>query len=141
MKKLLAPLTLLLLVACHPSELERCVEANNNFDNQINTIYPHGFDGSYGIFDNSKDYRAFINESTQEIMECARLWRISDMKKKYPYIVDGVVQMSSTGIVVDIPNDFDDKAHKKESWDICAPKIEKEYKVRALNYCQSQGIY
>ena len=74
-------------------------------------------------------------------MECARLWRISDTRKKYPYIVDGVVQMSSTGIVVDIPNDFDDKAHKKESWDICAPKIEKEYKVRALNYCQSQGIY
>ena len=28
MKKLLAPLTLLFLVACQPSELERCVEAN-----------------------------------------------------------------------------------------------------------------
>ena len=28
MKKLLAPLTLLLLVACEPSELERCVKAN-----------------------------------------------------------------------------------------------------------------
>ena len=28
MKKLLAPITLLLLVACQPSELDRCIEAN-----------------------------------------------------------------------------------------------------------------
>jgi len=31
MKKLLTPLTLLFLVACQPSELDRCIEANNNF--------------------------------------------------------------------------------------------------------------
>jgi len=28
MKKLLTPITILLLVACQPSELDRCIEAN-----------------------------------------------------------------------------------------------------------------
>ena len=41
MKKLLAPLTLLLLVACQPSELERCLKANigeSDYLNKFNTL-------------------------------------------------------------------------------------------------------
>ncbi len=41
MKKLLAPLTLLFLVACQPSELERCLKANigeSDYLNKFNTL-------------------------------------------------------------------------------------------------------
>ena len=41
MKKLLAPLTLLLLVACQPSEMEKCLKANigeSDYLNKFNTL-------------------------------------------------------------------------------------------------------
>lgn len=143
MKKLLTPITILLLVACQPSELDRCIEANNDFKDRWSSVYPNGYDGTCGTI-GCKDLPDFWNESEREIEDAARTYRLEYYRKNFPYIIDGVVQLDSIGRqVVDFPNekDFDDNAFIEESRALFVPKIESNFKAKATNFCNAQGIY
>ena len=54
------------------------------------------------------------------------------------------MQLDSIGRqVVDFPNekDFDDNAFIEESRALFVPKIESNFKAKATNFCNAQGIY
>tara|TARA_B100001059_G_C17775329_1_gene550904 strand:+ start:881 stop:1315 length:435 start_codon:yes stop_codon:yes gene_type:complete len=144
MKKLLTPITILLLLACQPSELDRCIEANNNFKDRWSSVYPNGYDGTCGTI-GCKDYGDFWNESEREIADAAQAYRIEYYRKNFPYIIDGVVQLDDEGKrVIDVPTiekDFDDYAFMEESRALFVPKIESNFKAKATNFCNAQGIY
>ena len=145
MKKLLTPITILLLVACQPSELDRCIEANNNFKDRWSSVYPNGYDGTCGTI-GCKDYGDFWNESEREIADAAQAYRIEYYQKNFPYIIDGVVQYDDMGRpMVDFSSedfkDFDDDAFIEESRALFVPKIESNFKAKATNFCNAQGIY
>ena len=91
-----------------------------------------------------KDLPDFWNESEREIEDAARTYRLEYYRKNFPYIIDGVVQLDSIGRqVVDFPNekDFDDNAFIEESRALFVPKIESNFKAKATNFCNAQGIY
>ena len=82
MKKLLAPLTLLLLVACQPSELERCVAVNseppiNNYIIKHNLYIEqrdaitNSSDGYSGAFNElARDYYNSLNPLELIVNQC-----------------------------------------------------------------------
>lgn len=94
----------------------------------------------------AKDYDDFWNESEREIADAAQAYRIEYYQKNFPYIIDGVVQYDDMGRpMVDLSSedfkDFDDDAFIEESRALFVPKIESNFKAKATNFCNAQGIY
>ena len=142
MKKLLAPITLLFLVACQPSELERCVAVNseppiNNYIIKLNlyieqrdAILSDGY-SSEAFNELADDFYNSLNPLELIVNQC-----FFDM---YLYIDEGLTQSEYT-------------KREKQNAESCMLstanevkelqlKIETENREKAKSICNSQGIY
>jgi hypothetical protein len=144
MKKLLAPLTLLLLVACQPSELERCVAVNseppiNNYIIKYN-LYIEQRDA---ITNNSDGYSSeAFNELADDFYNSLNPLELIvnqcffDM---YLYIDEGLTQ--SEYIKREKQNAESCMLSTANEVKELQLKIEAENTEKAQSVCNAQGIY
>ena len=149
MKKLLAPLTLLFLVACQPSELERCVEANTEPTPINNWIIKD--DKHYQIM---KEMNTKLNDETFDYAD-----NVDDEVKRYHNSLNALEKIvdkcfsdkfdfdNFQGLIIS-----EQQEYRKEIIQFCLSstenevkelqlKIETENREKAKSICHSQGIY
>jgi hypothetical protein len=141
MKKLLAPLTLLFLVACQPSELERCVAINsepptNNFIikhnlyiEQRDAILSDGYSEAFNEL--ADDFYNSLNPLELIVNQC-----VFDM---YLYIDEGLTQ--SEYIKREKQNAESCMLSTANEVKELQLKIEAKNTEKAQSVCNAQGIY
>lgn len=122
MKKLLAPITLLFLVACQPSELERCIEANIK--------EPIDF--------TARDFRKkFISFNFREGENPYDKWINSLDSNELMLNQCNMDRSEEFGLNIENAKNYN---WSKEN-QFCYTKIKSEKRNRALKICNAQGIY
>ena len=135
MKKLLAPLTLLLLVACQPSELDRCIEAEAKYQD----LSEENLDTFITINKDYSDVHIVIRDRMHlQQASCESYEQYMDSITSYDFDRDcngdeNVIVLSSYNGTTSFPALID----KKYIVDV----IKEESKENAKAICHSQGIY
>ena len=140
MKKLLTPITIFLLVACQPSELDRCIEANleerEEFD-LINKWIPYNkeynkiYNDNYELFRTGELTYEEFDKSTAPSLEAFYDLLTEDEKKVY----SGVKYHDWENEV-----DYTDEEVIQQIKTLTANFI-KSYTDKAEKFCNMQGIY
>ena len=152
MNKLLAPLTLLFLVACQPSELKRCVKANTEptpiNDYEIKEIkYQQTIKDIATKFKDGEISQSRYNKST--LNETRYFWNSLNPLEEI------VKQCRSDAFDLDYVDGLtvsEQREYRKEIIQSCMSstenqvkelqlKIKKENREKAKSICHSQGIY
>lgn len=151
MKKLLAPITLLFLVACQPSERERCIVANTEPTPTNNYMMKHNewmktIKDIYTKYDNNDQsdeyHQAFTDAALKLIASYNPLEEIVNqcyLDKLESISIEGLteseIKMLYDKRVQSCIISTEDKVKELQL------KIEAENKKKAESVCNSQGIY
>ena len=151
MKKLLAPITLLFLVACQPSERERCIVANTEPTPTNNYMMKHkewektikDINTKYELNDKSDEYhQAMSDAGYKQLKSFNPLEKIVNQ-----CYLDKLVSMSIDGLTEsEIKMLYDKRLQSciistQDKVKELQLKIEAENKKKAESVCNSQGIY
>ena len=138
MKKLLAPITLLLLVACQPSELDRCIEANmpEPNENERKDIIDEILYSYEIVFPDETSKQYF------EALQIAEGWYVPTLGWLFEWNKAINVRIEASGISEEIKiikNLYD---YNIEYYGLSdGVDLEAYFKKTATSRCNSQGIY
>ena len=154
MKKLLTPITILLLVACQPSELDRCIEANAEQDN-LQLVDSYLISSDLKIVSNSDLKKQWIKSWNEEIwiqygyidqyedMVEKGLFENSEFNKetglfKYSITVGDLYAVHEYDESYMVENYERHASYNREFYGLTDQFI---YKEMAESICNAQGIY